>query len=103
MKRRYYGIVFFVILALGVSLAVPAEDLPETAFDESETPPYDTTPSFFQVYGSNCLLVRLRLTRISRLPVGSVPKLTERCTERTTLLVAATGNSCIIVNHSLRC
>lgn len=102
MKGRY-GIVFFVILTLGVSLAVPPEDLPETAFDESEMLPYETTPSFVQVYGSNCLLVHVRLTRISSPAVPSVTRLTGRCSEPTAQLVQATRDSCIMLNHSLRC
>ena len=33
-----------MFLAFGASLAVPAEDLPETVYDESEALPYEETP-----------------------------------------------------------
>jgi len=35
-------LVFLVVLILGLSPAVPAEDLPDTAYDESETQPYES-------------------------------------------------------------
>jgi len=39
---------FVVVLAIGLGLflAVPAEDIPETAFDESETAACESTPLF---------------------------------------------------------
>ena len=40
-----FAIVFLMILTLGLSLGSPAEDLPETGYDESETMPYESTPS----------------------------------------------------------
>jgi len=36
-------LVFFVVLVLGLSPALPAEDLPDTAYDESETQPYESS------------------------------------------------------------
>jgi hypothetical protein len=44
MKKLRYTWVFVVLLVMGLPLAVPAEDLPETAYDESETLPYEATP-----------------------------------------------------------
>ena len=46
MRRRCSIFVFCVLLGFGVSLAVPAEDVPETAYDESEALPYEGTPLF---------------------------------------------------------
>lgn len=37
-------LVLFVALVLSVSFAVPAEDVPETAYDESESLPWESTP-----------------------------------------------------------
>lgn len=37
-----FAIVFLMILTLGLSLGSPAEDIPETAYDESETLPYES-------------------------------------------------------------
>ena len=46
MRRPCLGLIFFVLLGFGVSLAVPAEDVTETAFDDSEELPYEGTPLF---------------------------------------------------------
>jgi hypothetical protein len=46
MRRRSSILILCVLLAFGVSLAVPAEDVPETAYDESEALPYEETPLF---------------------------------------------------------
>lgn len=40
MRRPRSTLILFVLLILGLSLAVPAEDLMETAYDESESLPY---------------------------------------------------------------
>ena len=40
------AIVFLMILAVFLSLGLPAEDVPETAYDESEAPPYEGTSPF---------------------------------------------------------
>src|ERR1035441_10177870 len=44
--KARFTIVFLMILALGLPLGFPAEDVPETPFDESEAAPYDGTPLF---------------------------------------------------------
>ena len=46
MRRASYILVLFVLLAFGLPLAVPAEDVPETGYDESEAAPYEVTPLF---------------------------------------------------------
>src|SRR5271157_1921054 len=45
IKSRF-AIVFLMILALGLPLGFSAEDLPETACDESVSLPYEGTPLF---------------------------------------------------------
>jgi hypothetical protein len=44
--KTRFAIVFLMILALGLPLSFPAEDIPETAYDESEALPYEGTPLF---------------------------------------------------------
>ena len=46
MKRPCSILVLCVLLGFGASLAVPAEDVPETAYDESEALPYEGAPLF---------------------------------------------------------
>ncbi len=40
------ALVLFVSLVLSVSFAVPAEDVLETSYYESESPPFEGTPLF---------------------------------------------------------
>ena len=46
MRRPCSILILCVLVGFGVSLAVPAEDVPETAYDESEGLPYEGTPLF---------------------------------------------------------
>ena len=46
VKVARFACVLSLTIVLGLFLAVPAEDIPETAFDESETPAYEGTPLF---------------------------------------------------------
>ena len=41
-----FAIVFLMFLALGLSMGLPAEDVLETTYDESETVPFEGTPLF---------------------------------------------------------
>jgi hypothetical protein len=44
MRRVQFTIILLVSLTVGLSLAVPPEDVPETVYDESETLPYKSSP-----------------------------------------------------------
>lgn len=46
MSNWRAGPVLIAALAVGLSLAIPAEDVPETAYDESESLPCETAPIF---------------------------------------------------------
>ena len=46
MTRPPFAIVFLIILTLGLSLGLAAEDVPETAYDESVALPYKGVPLF---------------------------------------------------------
>jgi hypothetical protein len=46
MRTLWSVLVLCVLLGFGVSLAVPAEDVPETAYNESEGLPYEGAPLF---------------------------------------------------------
>ena len=45
MRKPRSALVFFVLLIFSLALAVPAEDAPETTYDESESLPYEGTTS----------------------------------------------------------
>jgi hypothetical protein len=55
MRRPRSILVLCVVLAFGTSLAVPAEDVPETAYDESEALPYEGAPLFSIVISAKCI------------------------------------------------
>ena len=46
MPRLRSVLVLLFALALSVSFAIPAQDVPETDYDESESVPYESTPMF---------------------------------------------------------
>ena len=49
MRKPCFALLLFVLLVFGLYLTVPAEDLPETGYDESEAFPYESTPLFSNV------------------------------------------------------
>lgn len=65
MRRPESILVLFVLLAFGASLAVPAEDIPETPYDESESVPYEVTSLV-------SIAVALVVARITQAVLGSL-------------------------------
>jgi hypothetical protein len=45
MRVVRFALVLLAAFAISLSLALPAEDVPETPYDESESMPYESTPS----------------------------------------------------------
>jgi hypothetical protein len=45
MRKTGSTLVFFLVLALELFLALPAEDVPEVAYNDSELLPYEGTPT----------------------------------------------------------
>jgi len=46
MRKPRSVLVLLLLLVFNVSVVVPAEDVPETPYDESEALPYEGTPVF---------------------------------------------------------
>ena len=46
MRKPRSALILLVLLVLSLTLAVPAEDVLETTYDESETQPYEDVPLF---------------------------------------------------------
>jgi hypothetical protein len=105
MRNARSAIVFLVVLTLGLSLAVVAENLPETAFDESETQPYESTPLLFSIVVRPVAARAAAdgLTRVS--PLRSAPVTGRRgChLQYERLLAHPDSNSLTILDCSLRC
>ena len=66
MRRPFSIFILFVLLGFGVSLAVPAEDVAESGYDESETLPYESTPPV-------SIVVPLRAARTTLVPLRFLP------------------------------
>ena len=49
MRKACCAFVFFMLLTPGLFVTVPAEDVPETAYDESEAVSYESTPLIAEV------------------------------------------------------
>jgi len=60
VKLRF-AVVFLMLLSLGVCLGLPAEDVLDASFDESEALPYETTPLFSIVVPQRAKLSRYSL------------------------------------------
>jgi hypothetical protein len=72
VRRARTCLIFFVLLVLGLSPVVPAEDLPNTAYDESETQPYESSPSISNLMGQTASATQTALSETQA--VGNVPR-----------------------------
>ena len=97
MRKFRSVLILFVLLSFCASFGVPAEDVPETPYDESEALPYAKTLQFL-------LVVPQALAQIAKteLNFGS---LTKRCRRRpeSNAQSHCVHDSLTIINHCLRC
>ena len=49
MAKLRIGLALLAAITLGLSLAIPGVDAPETSYDESESLPYENSPAFTEV------------------------------------------------------
>ena len=103
MRRPCFVLIVFVLLGFGVSVVVPAEDVPETAYDESESLPCEGTP-VVSITAPNAVTeapaVRAVTSHLSR---TSLKRLAVRRSDRWAELPATVSHSVIIFDHSFRC
>ena len=102
MRKSRSVLVLLVALVFGLSLAIPAEDDPETPFDESESLPYEMTPplSFHRVQES---APTFQVVPIAQSDSFSVPRqalVRAGCGE---LAAHPISDALIILDHTLRC
>ena len=90
MKKPRSALIIVVLLILGLSWVVPAEDLAETAYDESEALPYEGTPLLADVVSQTAAsttqaarsTLRLLLACPSRFPPTRINRTeVHRCAE----------------------
>jgi len=104
MRSRRFILVLFVLLGFGVSLIVPAEDVPETPYDESETLPFEGTPLFSMAVPKASVRISTAAESIggSLLGATSSTKRGQRRCENNAWSRCVTY-SLTTLNHSLRC
>jgi len=102
MRKASSVLVLFVLLAFGVSLALPAEDVPETAYDESEVLPYECTPLFPSATPKAAAAAQTVLTVASRCCSNPAAGC-QRYQKQLAGTVHPVSDSLTILNCSLRC
>jgi hypothetical protein len=101
-KPRSALVLLLLLLVFGVSLAVPAEDVLETPYDESESMPYEKTPLFSIVVLEIVAAAATGLTCASPLCFG-FSRLRYQCRRRSSAQLRHVNDSLTILDHSLRC
>jgi hypothetical protein len=98
MRRPCSILILCVLLGFGVSMAVPAEDVSETAYDESEALPYESIPLLS--------IVSRPVAAPTPQPMLKSGSLSRRCegrAEHRAWSAHPASNSLTILDHSLRC
>jgi hypothetical protein len=102
MRRPCSVLILFVLLGFGVSLGVPAEDVPETAYDESEALPYEMTPPLSGDLAQESPPI-LQLVPIVPSSLFSTPKHALGRAGYRGLAAHSIPDSLTILDHTLRC
>jgi hypothetical protein len=102
VTKPYSILLLCVLLVFGLSFAIPAEDVPETAYDESEGLPYEgTTPSAAVLQASACT-VQTTMSSVSTFDLCFATRDGE-FENRKSPSVHAVFDSLTIPDRSLRC
>lgn len=103
MKRAHSVFALLVLLVFCVSLAVPTEDVPETAYHDCEVLPYESTPLFSITRPqASARTAEARFAGICLLRCNSSMTLGQRRREDNEPSNRV-PDSHIILNHSFRC
>ena len=103
MRRLRSGFILLVVVLAGLSFAVPAEDVPETVYDESESLPYESSAVFSVAVPQTVAKASVAPPRASVIRVSSLRRLGTQCRGRGTGPVYPISDSLTILDHSLRC
>jgi len=103
MRKPFSILVLCVLLGFCVSLVVPAEDVPETAYDESEALPY-VSSSMFSVAVPKPVVPAPGVRGVAALlRPGSLRRFATQRFEQGTCRTYPICNSLTILDHSFRC
>ena len=103
VRRLRSGFILFVVVLAGLSFAVPAEDVPATVYDESESLPYLSSTVSSIAMPQTVARASAAPRHASLLRVGSLRTLgTQRLGDGTGSAYPIC-DSLTILDHSLRC
>jgi hypothetical protein len=103
MTQSRSVLVLLVALVLSVSFAVPAEDVPETAYDESESLPCESTPVVSIAASETVEEAPAVRADASQLLRTSLRRVAVRCSDRWAELPCTVSPLLVILDHSFRC
>ncbi len=103
MRKLRSVLVLLAVFALSLSFAVPAEDVQETAYDESEALPYESTPLFSIMLEESERAAQLVLTSAFLPRVNPTCRRDEILAAQSEQTVRPSAGCVPILNHSLRC
>jgi hypothetical protein len=94
--------LLLTIVALGVSLGLPAEDVLEVVYDESEPMPYEAIVGFSVVLPQTSAPIAKASTESPVPRIGSSAKC-RKLRPKNSPRMHGVSHSLVIANHSLRC
>ena len=103
MSQLHRILVVLAALTLCLSFAVPAEDDPETFYDESESVPYESTPLFSVMLQDSARDLQSVLISALLPRVNPTARRDEVLAEQWARTPHPTYRSVTILDHSLRC
>jgi len=103
MSRSRSVLVLFLVLIFGLSFTVPAEDIPETPYDESETLPFESTPGFSNVVQESGQTLHSVLTLAFPVHFHPTAVRDEILAEQSPWITHRICDSLVILDRSLRC
>jgi hypothetical protein len=103
MRKPRFALLLLLLLVSGVSLAVPAEDVPETPYDESVTLPCESTPLFSIVAQKAVAAAPAVLACVSSLGLDTLARRCESYGKHRAWATRPILNPLTILNCSLRC
>jgi hypothetical protein len=103
MRRGYVALFWFVFASFGLMWAVPATDLPETAYDESESLPFETSSVLSLRVCETVAEASAKSRRTSLLPVSCLRSLKEGRLGHGTGSAYPVCDSLTVLDEPLRC
>jgi hypothetical protein len=104
MRLSALTLLLVAALVCGLSLAIPAEDDPDTSYDESEELPYDVTPApLIEVLAQSASSPQASLEPGSLLQLGCITNSKEVRADEQKFQAPLISGSPTILGHSLRC